>query len=122
VREEDGIALRAHLHELAEGLQAAAMLAEVLRREAGKNTDPALVEKVVQQLARAQLSYRQLRNEIEDILLTPFATGRADPETALHEKSRSRRTAGHEADEATPTSEIGSTRPDDWDHVSRVGR
>ena len=63
---DDGAAaLQAHLHELAEGLQAAIYFMEILR-SGGREIDPVLVDKTVAQLRRAQESFLHLRNHLAD--------------------------------------------------------
>jgi hypothetical protein len=55
--------LQAHLHELAEGLQAAIYFMEILQ-SGGQDVDAALMDKTAAQLRRAQESFRHVRDEL----------------------------------------------------------
>jgi len=64
---DEGVSrLHAHLHELAEGLQAAINFIEVLRA-GGQQVDAGLVEKTAAQLRRAQQSFGHVRNHVESL-------------------------------------------------------
>jgi hypothetical protein len=53
--------LQAHLHGLAEGLQAASYFIEILQNGGQQPIDTKLLEKTAGQLGRAQESFRHLR-------------------------------------------------------------
>jgi hypothetical protein len=57
--------LQSHLHELAEGLQAAIYFMEILR-SGGHGADATLMDKTAAQLRRAQESFAHVRNHLED--------------------------------------------------------
>jgi hypothetical protein len=56
--------LKLHLHELAEGLQAASYFVEILQTGGKQAVDIGLVEKTAAQLRRAQESFRHLRTHL----------------------------------------------------------
>lgn len=58
--------LPAHLHELAESLQAPIYFMEILQEGGGRNVDACLVAKTAAQLRRSQASFGHGRKHLED--------------------------------------------------------
>jgi hypothetical protein len=56
--------LQLHLHELAEGLQAARYFLEILQNPAAQRIDATLIEKTTAQLHRAEEGFRHLRDRL----------------------------------------------------------